>query len=552
MVAVTSLADEFNIRQVPRPYETPGARSDTFAVTASIGSSIVNARRTDSGSPNSQSQTTGHLRVEDTDVNKMPLAVHRFGDIDYVHFACSGPTRLTIRRLDASTVNSCRVRPTQLGITAAPHSDSVEVMVFPRNKLVVNVDHLRKLFVFVELDDRQDVPEGHKRIDIVQRGADPSGQRDSTEVIQSTIDALDAGDELYFPPGCYRTGSLRLKSDMTLRLAGGAILKGTDDHRRYQFFRDGSYLYFLLIDGLKNVRIIGPGTIDANGYIVRRKWQEAKGVRKQPGRLLLCVDSQNIEVRDVILRDSFSWTAHLVNCDECEIGNVKILADTRNSNVDGLDVDGCRRLTAEDLFIYAEDDAISVKAAWCHENPRDLAFRNCILWSQNATGIRVGTETEAEAFRRMVFENTSILRANTMVRIFCHQGAHIEDVAFRDFWMEELSMYAPNDYEEFRRIAEVTKGVTYLLQLQVRKEKGKGIGTIQDVLFENVKAQVGAGSKIKGYDAPAGTTLIRNVTVRNLKIEDQWVSDATTGRFSINDYVKGVRFEVEEGVSSIK
>jgi polygalacturonase len=420
----------------------------------------------------------------------------------------------------------------------------VTLTVKPGQKLVINVDRLRKLFVFAELRERNlTAMEQAGVVNIVECGADPTGRADSTTTIQAAINSLPADGVLYFPPGLYRSGSLQLKSDMTLHLAGGALLKGSDDHRRFQHYRDGSYLYFLLVDGLENVRITGRGTIDGNGYVVRRKWQDAKGLRKQPGRLLLCVDSRRIEISDVALRDSYSWTAHLVDCRDCRLKNVKLLADTRLSNGDGLDVDGCRRIRADDLFIYAEDDAISIKAAWCREDPEDLVFRKCVLWSQNATGVRIGTETRSEAFRRLRFEDLSILRANTMIRVFCSDGADIQDVVFRNIDTEEITMHVPPGFDEYHRIRELSKGVTYLFQLQVRKRGNADLGNIHNILFENINARVTAGSKIKGYDAPEGTILIRDVTFRDLRMEHQLIRDPKAGRFDINTHVEGVRFE---------
>jgi polygalacturonase len=241
----------------------------------------------------------------------------------------------------------------------------------------------------------------------------------------------------------------------------------------------------------------------------------------------------------------------MVNCTDSRLENLKILTDTRLSNGDGLDIDGCRSVTAENLFIYAEDDAISVKAAWTRESPEDLIFRDCILWSQNATGIRLGTETRSEAFRRLRFEGLSILRANTMIRIFCSDGADIQDVLFRDVDMEEITMYVPPGFDEFQREAELSGGVTYLFQLQVRQRNNGPLGTIQDVVFENIYARVAAGSKIKGYDAAAGATLIRNVTFRDLRIESRSIQDRAAGRFDINENVQNVRFETsKQGRSS--
>lgn len=479
-------------------------------------------------------------------IGETVVPVLQFGDIDYVHFACSETVNVNVARLDGHKVMTCRVRPDRWNIPAICDGDTVRVSVEPGQKLVVNVDRLRKLFVFAERREDHVVAEQAGTVDVVRSGADPTGVSDSTQAIQAAIDSLPTDGVLYFPPGFYRSGSLQLKSNMTLYLSGGALLKGSDDHRRFRHHRDSSYLYFLLADGLEDVRIAGRGIIDGNGRVVRRKWEAQEELRKQPGRLLLCRDSRNIEVRDVILRDSYSWTAHFVDCCDCALQNVKILADTRLSNGDGLDVDGCRRMTAEGLFIYGEDDAISVKAAWSREDPEDLTFRNCVLWSQNATGIRLGTETRSEAFRDLRFEDLSILRANTMIRIFCNDGADIHDIVFRNIDTEELTKHVPSDYDEYRRIRELSGGVTYLLQLQVRNEGDGDPGMIRDVLFENINARVAAGSKIKGYNLPEGMVVIRNVTLRNLRIEGRSVLDASGGRFDVNEHAELIRFESDK------
>lgn len=476
------------------------------------------------------------------------VPVVRFGDIDYVHFACPRPVSVEVQRLDGIGVDTCCVRPKRFGIATHRDAKSVRFSVTPGQKLVVNVDLLRKLFVFAEpvKPDDTAVPQ-LGWVNVIQCGADPSGATDSTEAIQAAIDGLPADGTLYLPPGVYRSGSLRLKSRMTLHLAAGALLKGSDDYRKFKRHRDSSYLYFLLADGLENVSIAGQGTIDGNGYVVRRRWEEELDIRKQSGRLLLCVDCRNIEVRDVVLRDSYSWTAHLVHCAGSRLVNLKIMADTRLSNGDGLDVDGCRSVIAEDLFIYAEDDAISVKAAWTRDSPEDLTFRNCVLWSQNATGVRLGTETRSEAFGGLRFETLSILRANTMIRIFCYDGADIHDVLFRDIDTEEISLNVQPGYDEYQRNGEPTKGESYLLQLQVRKRKNVPLGKIRDVVFENINARTAAGSKIKGYDAPEGATVIRNVTFRNVRVEGRPIPDSAAGRFSIGEHVQDVRFETTGG-----
>ena len=55
--------------------------------------------------------------------------------------------------------------------------------------------------------------------------------------IQNAIDSASAsgGDTVRIPAGTFVTGNLRLKSNVTLRLEQGSVLKGSSDFRDYDF-----------------------------------------------------------------------------------------------------------------------------------------------------------------------------------------------------------------------------------------------------------------------------------------------------------------------------
>ena len=60
-------------------------------------------------------------------------------------------------------------------------------------------------------------------------GAVADGAALDTAALQRAIDACGPGEELWLPAGVYRTGALRLHSDMALYLDEGAVLQGTSD-----------------------------------------------------------------------------------------------------------------------------------------------------------------------------------------------------------------------------------------------------------------------------------------------------------------------------------
>lgn len=71
--------------------------------------------------------------------------------------------------------------------------------------------------------------------DITAYGAVADTTRLSTSAIQQAIDACNAagGGEVLVPAGAWKTGSIFLKSNVTLRLENGATLYGSTDIRDY-------------------------------------------------------------------------------------------------------------------------------------------------------------------------------------------------------------------------------------------------------------------------------------------------------------------------------
>jgi exo-poly-alpha-galacturonosidase len=125
-------------------------------------------------------------------------------------------------------------------------------------------------------------------------GAKGDGTTLNTQALQQAIDSCTVA---HYPQGCkvlisggeFKTGALFLHSDMTLEIAAGATLLGSDDPAQYPLDK-GYYLYPYsdhpqprrppsLINVLeaddkgespagtfRNIRIVGQGTIDGNGW----------------------------------------------------------------------------------------------------------------------------------------------------------------------------------------------------------------------------------------------------------------------------------------------
>src|SRR5688500_9726292 len=92
-------------------------------------------------------------------------------------------------------------------------------------------------------------------------GAVGDGKSNDTEAIQRAIDvcASAGGGTVYVPPGDYLTGTLTLKSYVTLHLSSGATLWGSRQSEGY------GPLHLLFARDAEHVAIEGGGTIDGQG-----------------------------------------------------------------------------------------------------------------------------------------------------------------------------------------------------------------------------------------------------------------------------------------------
>ncbi|MCK5468921.1 MAG: right-handed parallel beta-helix repeat-containing protein, partial [Cyclobacteriaceae bacterium] len=187
-------------------------------------------------------------------------------------------------------------------------------------------------------------------------GAEGNGKTNDAQAINKAIIACNkvGGGTVFIPSGIYTTGSIHLKSNITLVLDAGAILvamAGVMDHWESnpndQGLMDAAYYHWeaSLIWGknLKNVKIYGPGTLD--GSMLTRSSKVPKGTGDKCIALKLC---ENIEIRNLNIREGGHYAILATGCSDVLIDNVTI-----KTSRDGLNLSQCSNVEVANCHIDA-------------------------------------------------------------------------------------------------------------------------------------------------------------------------------------------------------
>ena len=227
----------------------------------------------------------------------------------------------------------------------------------------------------------------------------------STAAIQTAIDCCaNEGGRVVVPAGNFKTGTIVLRSNVNLHLESGATLYGSTDLRDYRRMKS-SYIslrthtptiQLIYADSVENVVIDGYGTIDGQGRGFKKLSWNDEGITRP--HLLRFIQSRDIVVKDINLRNSGCWMQHYLACDRVRIDGIKV-TNRNNYNNDALDLDGCHDVIVRGVIANSDDDGITLKST----SPRlceDIVIENCIV-SSHCNAVKLGTETNG-GFRNIL------------------------------------------------------------------------------------------------------------------------------------------------------
>ncbi len=225
--------------------------------------------------------------------------------------------------------------------------------------------------------------------DIRDQGAAGDGTTLDTAAINQAIDACAraGGGQVLFPPGRFLSGTVHLRSRVTLFLAAGARLIGTTNLNEYhqptppEFMPEakwGKWHRALIVgENVEDATITGAGVIDGN------KVFDATGEERMRGpHTIAFVNCSRITIRDVSIVDAANYAIFFQVSDDVEIRDVKITGGWDGVHWRGAPERWCRNVNVIGCRFYTGDDSIAGRY-W-----DNTVISGCII-NSSCNGIRL-------------------------------------------------------------------------------------------------------------------------------------------------------------------
>ncbi len=367
------------------------------------------------------------------------------------------------------------------------------------------------------------LPAGVYTVDIRDCGAVPDrDDRNNRDAVQTAIDEIYAhgGGVVYVAGGSFTTGSLTLKSGVTLFVERGSALVAS---RNAADMDKGCLLY---AENARDIRLAGGGKLCGEGewYSLAPAeppqtepfaetlgvWELRQAYRRRIrfaheskyGNLVRFVGCEGVRVENFELENSARWTLELNGCTGVDICDLVIDNNRHVANTDGIDVAGSSNVTIAHCFISTGDDGIVLKnseALGRGEEMRDVTVRDCRVTSCT-NAFKIGTET-SYAIADVLVEDCEVFLDDIYpggvsgVSIESADGARVENVTVRGIEM---------------------RGLTCPLFISLNNRNSDGgrdnAGAIANVTVENIRA--------KGVEIPVIVTGTKKLTVQNVTLRD--------------------------------
>jgi polygalacturonase len=325
--------------------------------------------------------------------------------------------------------------------------------------------------------------------DVRDYGAVADGKTKITDAIRKAVEAASAagGGTVLFPPGTYLTGPIHLKSNITLLVDAGAVLKFSTDFDdylpmvrvRWEGTEVRAFSPLIYAERAENIALHGRGVLDGQGqawwsyfrtlkqdhkktgvWKTDSKWQQ-EFFRQNPNLELpddpemlktgflrppffQVLDCKNVSIQDVKIVNSPFWTINPVYSDNVTVSGVTVDNPDDSPNTDGIDPDSCRNVHISDCHINAGDDCITIKSGRDKQGRRigrpaeNYTITNCTMLHGHG-GVVIGSEMSGGvkniAVSNCVFQGTD---RGIRIKTKRGRGGTVEAVSFSNIVMNDI------------------------------------------------------------------------------------------------------------------
>ncbi|MFH5831159.1 glycoside hydrolase family 28 protein [Halalkalibaculum sp. DA3122] len=384
----------------------------------------------------------------------------------------------------------------------------------------------------------------------------------NTGAIHRAIEAAHdiGGGTIVIPKGGWLTGPIHLMSNINLYIADGATVYFSTDKedylpvvpQRYEGVEAYNYSPLIYARNVKNVAVIGRGTLDAQGAhwwswfeehgapprgiatkvpLSRRDFGKGAGNEGMRPNFMVFWKSEDILVEGITLNDSPMWNVHLVYSKRAIIRNITVNSlDAPNG--DGVVLDSSRDILVEYNHFETGDDAVVLKSGFNEEGLQiDIPTKNVVVRNFEARDVRTGSggivfgsETSG-GINNVYVHNAYFEGADRGIRFKTERGRGnvIEDIFIRNIRMRDIENQAIN-FNTFYTGPEATGPAPLIRNIEIRDVQIDSVPTaisliglpekwLENITLQNIQvSNAGEGARIER---------VKNLTLHNVDIQSE-------------------------------
>ena len=308
---------------------------------------------------------------------------------------------------------------------------------------------------------------------------------------------------LVLTPGTYLSGSIFLKSGVTLKLEKGTTLLGSANPYDYKLVdvgvsgddtrHDNACMALVMAQDAKHIAIENEGVIDGNGlqlalnadslhhtgelvdthYNVRRQ-RPSELVRP---KLFFFTGCDGVSIKGGKYRSSANWGLSFDQCSNMVLTGLKV-HNRAYWNNDGIDITDCQHVRISGCNINSADDGICLKSYHTESANHDIKIDDCDIIS-SASAIKFGTASWG-GFKNIEISNVRVKDTyRSAIAIESVDGAAIDSVYVHDIH---------------------AKNTGNAIFVRLGQRAGKRKGSIEHVVIRNLSCQVPFGKPDEAYD----------------------------------------------------